>query len=107
MKHAPSVYQATPIKKKRHRATKAEHDTRRAALLDIVAEQRPMTVRQVFYQATVHNLVEKSETGYCKVQTDLAQMRRSGVIPYAWIADNTRWQRRPRTFNSVQDALDA
>jgi hypothetical protein len=28
-------------------------------------------VRQVFYQATVRNLVEKSEAGYNKVQTDL------------------------------------
>jgi hypothetical protein len=29
---------------------------------------QPMTVRQVFYQATVRGLVEKSECGYDKVQ---------------------------------------
>jgi hypothetical protein len=98
-------YQASHIK--RHRSTKAEVDARRDALLDIVSEMKPMTVRQVFYQATVRNIVEKSEAGYNRVQIDLVLMRRSGVIPYAWIADNTRWQRRPRTFNSVQDALDA
>ena len=32
-----------------------------------------MTVRQVFYQATVRGLVEKAETGYNKVQTDLTR----------------------------------
>lgn len=90
---------------KRPRATKAEMSRRRDALLEIVAHMKPMTVRQVFYQATVRGLVEKSEAGYNKVQTDLVQMRRSGMLPYAWLTDNTRWQRKPRTFSSVEQAL--
>jgi hypothetical protein len=65
-----------------------------------------MTVRQVFYQATVRNLVEKAETGYAKVQTDLTHMRKSGHLPYDWLTDNTRWQRRPNTFHSVKQALE-
>jgi hypothetical protein len=105
---AVEVYQASPIK--RHRATKDEVAARRSALLDIVFEMKPMTVRQVFYQATVHNLVEKSDDGYDKVQRDLVQrdlvqMRRSGAMPYEWLADNTRWQRKPQTFDSVEQAL--
>ena len=64
-----------------------------------------MTVRQVFYQATVRGLVEKAESGYAKVQTDLTVMRRAGELPYDWLADNTRWQRKPDTFDSVEDAL--
>lgn len=65
-----------------------------------------MTVRQVFYQATVRGIVEKAETGYHKVQTDLVQMRKSGFLLYDWLADNTRWQRKPRTFGSVAEALE-
>src|SRR3954447_24270482 len=76
------VYQASPIK--RHRATKAEMEWRRAALYDIVA---------------------KTEAGYTKVQTDLAQMRRAGDMPYDWITDNTRWQRKPITYRSIEQAL--
>lgn len=98
-----AVYVASPIK--RQRATKAEMLDRRAALLNIVAEGRPMTVRQVFYQATVHGIVEKAETGYNKVQTLLADMRRDGDLPYDWLADSTRWMRKPETFDSVEDAL--
>lgn len=97
------VYQASRIK--RHRATKAEVAGRRESLLAIIAAMRPMTVRQVFYQASVRGLVDKSEAGYAKVQTDLVQMRRSGALPYDWLADNTRWQRKPRTFTSVEQAL--
>src|SRR5207244_1489510 len=74
-------------------------------LYTIVLEMRPMTVRQVFYQATVRGIVEKSEAGYTKVQTDLVLMRRAGLMPYGWLADNTRWQRKPDTFNSPEEAL--
>jgi hypothetical protein len=96
-------YQASPIK--RSRSTKAEVEDRREALLDIIEGGKPMTVRQVFYQATVRGLVEKAESGYAKVQTDLTIMRRAGDLPYDWLADNTRWQRKPRTFNGVEEAL--
>jgi hypothetical protein len=66
-----------------------------------------MTVRQVFYQATVHGVVEKTEDGYRKVQNDLTIMRREMGLPYDWLADNTRWQRKPRSFDGVDHALEA
>jgi hypothetical protein len=93
------LYRAT------HPRHQAEVEARREALLDIIAVGRPMTVRQVFYQATVRGLVEKAESGYGKVQADLTVMRRARELPYDWLADNTRWQRKPRTFDSVEDAL--
>lgn len=100
----PAINLARPI---RRRSTKAEVERRRARLLEIVEAMKPMTVRQVFYQATVRGLVEKSEAGYTKVQSDLVLMRRSGLLPYAWLADNTRWQRKPTTFNGIEEALEA
>jgi len=90
---------------KRNRATKSEMQLRLAGLRGIVESMRPMTVRQVFYQATVHHIVEKTERGYGKVQIALANMRRAGAMPYDWIVDFTRWQRKPRTFRDVNHAL--
>jgi hypothetical protein len=78
---------------------------REARLYEIVRAGHPMTVRQTFYQATVQGVVDKSELGYGMVQRALVQMRREGRLPFDWIVDNTRWQRRPRTFDSVADAL--
>lgn len=98
------LYEASQIK--RSRSTQDEVMDRRSRLYTIVSEMRPMTVRQVFYQATVRGVVEKSEAGYAKVQTDLAWLRRRNIMPYNWLADNTRWQRKPRTFDSIQQALD-
>ena len=53
------TYGASPIR--RARATNAEVQARREALYAIVVEQRPMTIRQVFYAATVRGIVEKTE----------------------------------------------
>jgi len=99
-----SAAYVSPIK--RERSTGTEVRERRAALLSIVMSMKPMTVRQVYYQATVLGLIDKTEAGYRVVQTDLVKMRRDGAMPYNWLADSTRWQRKPRTFRSVKEALE-
>jgi hypothetical protein len=110
----PTVFYPASLKK-RHRATKTGVERRRQNLFGIVSAMKSMTVRQVFYQATVAGIVEKTEAGYAKVQTDLVVMRRVGFadigtrafvrLPYDWITDSTRWQRKPRSFDSARDAL--
>lgn len=97
-----AVYQACRTK----RATKAEMAERRQRLVEIVNAIKPCTVRQVFYQATVQGVVEKTEAGYDKVQRALVELRRERAIEYGAIADNTRWQRKPNTFGSLGEALE-
>jgi hypothetical protein len=99
-----AIYVASRIKPG-GRATKIQMTARRSALWMIVAEIEPCTVRQTFYQATVRGLMEKEEEGYDKTQRVLVELRRSWGLPYAWIADNTRWMRKPRTFESIEAAL--
>src|SRR4051812_15042679 len=63
------------------RPTRDQVRARRASLLTTVASGYPMTVRQVYYQATVHGLVAKTEQGYERVQADLVLLRKSGELP--------------------------
>jgi len=65
----------------------------------------PMTVRQMFYALTTRGLVEKTEQGYKRVAYRLLQTRRLGIIPYDFIADSTRWMRKPKTYESLADFL--
>ena len=67
---------------KRQRASKADMEERAEALIDIVEQSQPCTVRQVFYQATVRGRVEKSEAGYAKVQRQLVDLRQAGRISF-------------------------
>lgn len=66
----------------------------------------PMTVRQVFYQLTTRGAVPKTEQGYKNVGYHLLSMRRRGWLPYSYIADNTRWMRKPRTYDSLHAFLE-
>jgi hypothetical protein len=80
----------------------------RAAFLVAYAQQHgPITVRGLYYQAEVHKLpgVDKAESGYGKVQRQVLELRRAGRLDYEHIADATRWMRKPRSYNSVEDAL--
>lgn len=65
----------------------------------------PQSVRQVFYKLTTYGTVEKTEQGYKQVGYHLLNMRRAGVLPYWWIADNTRWIRKPDTYDDISEFL--
>lgn len=98
------IYRPSPIK--RARRTKAEIQYLKAQLYLILCDDYPMTVRQVFYQAVRRLLIEKSEAEYKTTITRLlGELRLCGVIPFDWIADNTRWMRKPRTYSSLGAAL--
>jgi hypothetical protein len=97
------AYVASPIK--RHRATDAEMMQRRADLARIVQLIQPCSVRQAFYQAEIRGVVEKTESGYEKVQRDIVWLRQKRIVPFTWISDGTRWMRKPASHDSIEDAL--
>jgi hypothetical protein len=74
-------------------------------MAQIVEENAPATVRQSFYQGVSRGAIDKTEAEYRTVVRLLTEMRIDGSIPFGWIADNTRWMRKPRSFSSLEDAL--
>ncbi len=65
----------------------------------------PMTVRQLFYQMSTRNFVQKSEKGYGQVQRATVDMRKTGILPHWVFADHTRWRRKPDTKKGLSEAL--
>jgi hypothetical protein len=103
MSDAASVYEACRIK--RRRATKQEMMDRRTAILEIIWEIQPASVRQIFYQTTVRGLMDKTEDEYDKVQLATVWLRQHGGCPFSWISDSTRWMRKPDSHSSIEQAL--
>jgi hypothetical protein len=80
----------------------------REQLYETLASGHPMTVRQVFYRMVSRPdaLIQKTEAEYKQtVGRLLVEMRLDGEIPFGWVADNTRWMRKPRTYGSLEDVL--
>lgn len=92
-----------PIKCRR---TRLEMDVVRDAIYDVLDDQHPATVRGVYYQVVSAGAVPKTEAQYKTVVRLLVEMRANGTIPYTWIADATRWMRKPRTYSSLGSMLD-
>jgi len=91
---------------KRERRTRDDIYNLKKALVEVLAENTTMTVRQVFYQMTSRGYIPKTEKAYksvvCRLLKDL---RLDGTIPFGCIADNTRWMRKQKSYDDMQDAL--
>lgn len=102
-----AAYRASPTTT-RSRRSKSDIEAIKSAIVEALEADAPMTVRQVFYRLVSVGAIAKTQAEYkqtvCRL---LAEMRRDGTIPYGWIADSTRWMRKPTTYDSAEDALRA
>lgn len=100
----PTPYGPRPTNGRRR--TKADMEEIREAIRRVLIDDHPMTVRQVFYQLTSLGVIAKTEGEYkSTVVRLLTEMRRARYVPFGWIADNTRWMRKPNTYSSLEQAL--
>lgn len=99
------VYTASPIK--RRRATQEEMEDRAVFFIEYARQHGPITVRGLYYQAEVRGIpgIDKTEAGYTKVQQQVLALRRAGRLQYEWIADATRWMRKPNSYSGIEEAL--
>jgi hypothetical protein len=81
----------------------------RAALFAIVEENRPCSVRQVYYRG-IGTLWDKDRghdrTNYNDVVSNLGVMRENGELPWGWLVDTGRWVRQDTMYDSLTDALE-
>lgn len=98
--------ESRPIKP-RARRSQADMDSLKQSIYDVLAEIQPATVRGTFYQLVSRGFIEKTESAYKNIVVRLlGDMRRTGDLPFEWLADNTRWMRKPTTYRSLSDMLD-
>jgi hypothetical protein len=105
---ADPFYSPRPIKSRRARRTGLAMAGIRDAIRDILENDHPQTVRQVFYALTVRGVIAKAEMEYKHtVIRLLVEMREAGDIPFEWLADNTRWMRKPSSFTGIEACLNS
>jgi hypothetical protein len=97
-------YSASGIK--RTRRTQDELAAIDQVMADFIRQYKPVSVRQVYYNLCSRRIIPKDEKQYDSIQKRLSKLRKAKAIPYEWIADGTRWVRRPTTFDSMTEALE-
>ena len=74
-----------------------------AAAIEVLSANRPMTVRQVYYQLVSRQVIENNRGQYQAVSNLLVDARQEGIIPWDWIEDRLR---RPRAVSMWDDLAD-
>lgn len=88
------------------RRNKADIKAIKACLYKLLENDYPMTVRQVFYRMVSIGMIGKTENEYKNtIVRLLGEMRRTSEIPFDWIADSTRWMRKPKSYSSLENML--
>ncbi len=82
-----------------HAATQARLEVAR----EVLAEEHPMTVRQVYYQLVSRQVIENSRSAYQAVSTLLVDARKAGLIPWEWLEDRTRRPRGASAWDGLAD----
>jgi hypothetical protein len=73
----------------------------------ILEAVHPRTGRNLFYQVAGPGLIEKTEKEYNNtVIRLLTRMRKRRRLPFSWLADATRWVRKPDTYMGIGAALE-
>jgi hypothetical protein len=76
-------------------------------IIDIAYEllqvDRPMTVRQVYYQLVSRQVIKNNRSQYNAVSKALVAARQEGLIPWDWIEDRLRRPRSVDMWDSVGD----
>ena len=93
--------------KRRKRRTAGEMATLRGEIKAVLAEDNPQTDRSIFYRLVSRGAVPKTDEAYKgTVVRLLSEMRLDGTIPWGWIVDGTRVQRKPDTSSSMAEAME-
>ncbi len=89
--HGGAGVYGTSVVKRLSKDQAAELDRQ---LLAIAEQERPTSVRGMYYMAMGAGLIDKDAQGrrhnYMRVQRRLLQLRRDGALPYSWITDGSR-----------------
>lgn len=102
-RHRRRFYEPSPTR--RARRTKADIEAIENAIHATLKADHSQTLRGLFYQLVGQGVVPKTEAAYKLVGRLAVRMRRAGVLPYDWLADNTRWMRKPHTYCSLEGFL--
>ena len=75
---------------KRGRRARAEMEWLKLRLYLLASEERPSTVRGMYYRMVSKGFLPKDDRAYNLVQQTLLRMRREGLLPWRWITDSSR-----------------
>lgn len=102
---SPDPYRTCSIAKRQRRSPE-QLNAILEACLEVIREERSLTLRHLFYRIVSLGLIEKTEKEYAKLSGYTMKWRRNGSIPWHSFVDSSRWYHGVELFNDLGDALE-
>ena len=76
--------------KRRPKDPKARYLAIEKAIIASATRGHPISVRHVYYELIAAKVVTKTRSNYNQISDIATKARRAGLLPWDWIADETR-----------------
>ena len=74
---------------------------------NILEEQHPMTIRQLFYQLVIRHIIENCQKSYKRVSKVMTGARERGEIDPDFVVDRSKPEQRPNVWTDTTAYLEA
>lgn len=72
----------------------------------LLADDHPMTLRQLFYQLVSQQVLDNTQNNYKNLSRIIATARQEGIIPWEWMEDRNRRPREVSMWTGLADFAD-
>jgi len=72
----------------------------------ILEEEKPMTLRQLYYRVVSAGYLQNSQREYKRLGTIMTRLREAGEVPRTWMVDHTRRTLKPSSWTRLGDYGD-
>ena len=76
------------------------------AAIGLLEDERPMTLRQLFYGLISAGKLQNKPAEYQRLGTLMSRIREAGIVPRSWLVDHTRTTFKPSSWSGLADFAD-
>jgi hypothetical protein len=85
---------------------RAKNKALHAAAVRALEEERPMTLRQLYYRLVSAGELNNSQKEYKRLGGVMTRVREAGEVPRSWIVDHVRSTLKPSSWSGLADFAD-
>src|SRR5215831_8495355 len=74
--------------------------------LEVLAEEHPVTLRQLFYRLVSAGALKNSQAEYYRLGALMTRAREEKQVPRSWIVDHVRATLKPSSWSGLADYAD-
>jgi hypothetical protein len=82
---------------------RAKNRALHAAALEALEQERPMTLRQLYYRPVSAGVLANAQAEYKRLGGVMTRVRESGEVPRTWIVDHVRSTLKPSSWTGLAD----